>query len=132
MIDRLRNELRDSQAASTKMQRRASELEISNEQLSKELDVTQREFETKREQADAPPRRTTCSGVDLVDRLQGLGQDLDCTMNTTADGGRMRDELFATRQLTGNLEEENLRLREELNQEKQRVLELKRRADSKK
>jgi len=78
----------------------------------------------------APAQRTTSTGVDLVERLQGL-QDLNCTVNTTMDHNR--GNIDATQSLEYmTLEEQVIKLREELNSEKARCIDLKRKAESRK
>eukprot|EP00746_Dinoflagellata_sp_MGD_P007599 gnl/MRDRNA2_/MRDRNA2_115070_c0_seq1.p1 gnl/MRDRNA2_/MRDRNA2_115070_c0~~gnl/MRDRNA2_/MRDRNA2_115070_c0_seq1.p1 ORF type:complete len:440 (+),score=146.18 gnl/MRDRNA2_/MRDRNA2_115070_c0_seq1:75-1394(+) len=128
MIDRLKEELRKEQDDRKVVQRRASDAEIKASVLEKELESTRVELDNTTR--FTPPRRTTANGVDLVERLQGF-QDLNSTVNTAMD--YTRGNIDATQSLEYmSLEEQVIKLREELNSEKARCIDLKRKAESKK
>lgn len=130
MIDRLKEELRKEQDDRKQVQRRASDAEIQASVLQKELDSTRVELDQTM-RSNPIPRRTTSNAVDLVERLQDLNNTVNTNMDATRGG--YNNNIDATQSLEYmSLEEQVIRLREDLNSEKEKVITLKRKDESRK
>jgi len=119
-IDDLRGDLQQEQERSRALEQRASKAERMNRRLSAELDRS-REFPGS---AELDCTWNTATGSRRPCKATSSSSDAHDELNET------RHSLESSRREVVSLEDETLRLREELNGEKQKVIELKRAAHS--